>query len=149
MELNFTIQKGSIEDIQKISLQIPEFEIPYSDEKFKKRLSENKSLILIATHKGQHVGFKAGYERDNYFYSWIGGVLPKFRKKGIAKKLALYQEEWAKKEGFNYIVFKTRNRFKSMLLFGLTNGFNIIGFEPKDEELNYRIILKKVLTTGQ
>ena len=102
-------------------------------------------MILIAIHNGQQIGFKAGYERDNYFYSWVGGVLPTFRKNGIAKRLAKEQEKWAKAEGYSQIVFKTRNRFKSMLLFGLTNGFNIIGFEEKDDILNYRIILKKEL----
>ncbi len=142
-KLDFKIQTGSISDVQNLSLQIPEFETPYSDEKFKKRLLENKSLILIASYNGQQIGFKAGYKRDDYFYSWVGAVLPEYRKMGIAKKLAIYQEKWAKKEGFDQIVFKTRNRFKSMLLFGLTNGFDIIGFEAKDDISNFRIILKK------
>ena len=35
------------------------------------------------------IGFKVGYERDGYFYSWMGGVLSDYRKKGVAQNLLM------------------------------------------------------------
>ena len=93
--------------------------------------------------EGEKAGFKVGYARDDYFYSWMGGVLPKFRKRGVAKALAMEQEIWAKKNNFNSIQFKTWNQHKAMLIFSLKNGFDIIALEKRKRVVDYRIILEK------
>ena len=66
---------------------------------------------------GEPAGFKVGYERENYFYSWMGAVLPAYRRLGIAQKLADQQEKWAKSAGYTTIRFKTRNHHKGMFIF--------------------------------
>ncbi len=128
--------------------QIPEFgDNLYDESVFIERLSVAESLILVAKTNTRIVGFKSGYKRfnDGSFYSWMGGVLPEFRKLRIAKKLADAQEKWAKEHGYNAITFKTRNRLKPMLIFALKNGFDIIDVIPQDKDCNHRIILKKLL----
>ena len=72
--------------------------MPYGIEEFERRCS-GIHLSLIAEIENQSVGFKIGYDRfkDGSFYSWMGGVLPEFRKKGVASALADFQENWAKK----------------------------------------------------
>ena len=122
---NFQIKNGSIEEAINISMRLPEFHNPHQKEVYEERLGSKKHLILIAYKNEEPIGFKVGYERDDTFYSWMGGVLPNFRKSGVAKKLATVQEDWARKNGFQTITFKTRNRLKGMLIFALKNNFNL------------------------
>lgn len=148
MKLEVNIAEGTINDCLEIMGNIPEFgDNQYDEVVFTNRLSEKKKLILIAVANNRTVGFKVGYKRDDdeSFYSWMGGVLPEFRRLRIAKKLADAQEEWAKKQGYTAITFKTRNYLKPMLIFALKNGFNIIDVIPKEKISNHRIILKKLL----
>ena len=126
--------------------QIPEFEGDFTIELLEKRLMDTP-IILVAFHNDLPVGCKIGYDRyqDGSFYSWLGGVLPEFRKKGIADQLNAKMEKRVSESGYTALVFKTRNKFKSMLQFGLKNGYQIVGFEEKDDPSENRIILKKQL----
>ncbi|MBA4851949.1 GNAT family N-acetyltransferase [Emticicia sp. BO119] len=145
---NVTIRCGTVAECVAISQLIPEFSDGIYDEKiYETRLFNTKSLILVAVAGDTLVGFKVGYKRDNdgSFYTWMGGVLPNYRKQSIAQQLADAQERWVKQEGFNAIVMKTRNRFKSMLLFALKNGFNVEEVEQKGAIEDHRIILRKKL----
>jgi GNAT superfamily N-acetyltransferase len=92
------------------------------------------------------VGFKVGYQReiDGSFYSWMGGVLPDFRRRHVARLLAEAQEKWAAGHGYRRITCKTRNRHKAMLLFALKNGFRITAVEPQPDPDENRIWLEKV-----
>ncbi|WP_299156148.1 GNAT family N-acetyltransferase [uncultured Tenacibaculum sp.] len=89
--------------------------------------TKERIFSIIAYHNTIPVGFKIGYQYDaNTFYSWVGGVLPKYQKKGIASKLAKLQEYWAINNGFNKLRTKSMNKFKPMLILNLKNGFDII-----------------------
>jgi len=142
---NFQIKNGIIEEAVNISMQLPEFHNPHPKEVYEERLSGKKHLILIAYDNTKPIGFKVGYEREDSFYSWMGGVLPSYRKNGIAKKLAATQEDWARTNGFQTITFKTRNRLKGMLIFAIKNNFHITDVEPKESIDEYRISLRKYL----
>ena len=141
--MKIQIRKANIEEVFLVSQKIPEFKQSYPKEEYKLRLENVVQLILIAEVEGEIAGFKVGYARDDYFYSWMGGVLPKFRKIGVAKALAVEQETWAKKNNFNAIQFKTWNQHKAMLIFSLKNGFDIIALEKRKRVADYRIILEK------
>lgn len=94
---------------------------------FKNRFGEHPELYsTIAYHDKKMVGFKIGYPyNETIFYSWIGGVIPDFRLQGIAKQMALLQEQWAKRNGFIGLRTKSMNRFKEMMILNLKNGFEI------------------------
>lgn len=141
----FEIKKGDISTVVELSRQLPEFVNPAGEDEYQRRLEGVRNLVLIAWDEKKPVAFKVGYEREDHFYSWMGGVLPEYRKKGLAKKLADVQEAWARKEGFETLIFKTRNQHKGMLIFALKNGFDIVGFSEKEETSANRILLKKVL----
>ena len=140
-----SIKRGSIAEVVALSKGIPEFTNPYSAQEYQKRLANIEHLILIAWQNDQPIGFKVGYNKETTFYSWMGGVLPPFRRKGVAQKLAKVQENWARKRQYQNIMLKTRNQHQTMLIFALKNGFKIVGFEPKDSLEAHRIILKKRL----
>ena len=121
------IWEGSFQECVNLSFKIPEFNSPYKIEEYKKRCAA-ESLVLIAKIDNQPVGFKIGYDRfkNGSFYSWMGGVLPKFRRMGVAYSLANFQEKWAAENGFNSIILKTRKKHDEMIAFSLNRGFIII-----------------------
>ncbi|MCF2874733.1 MULTISPECIES: GNAT family N-acetyltransferase [unclassified Tenacibaculum] len=89
--------------------------------------TKEKVFSIIAYYNNNPVGFKIGYQyNSNTFYSWVGGVLPQYRKKGIASQLAKLQENWALQNGFKKLRTKSMNKFKPMLILNLKNGFDII-----------------------
>lgn len=147
-QLSFTIREASPGELLWVHGRIPEFlgkEVSlnfYTD-----RLKNRHHLALVAEKEGELLGFKVGYqdEKPETFYSWMGGVRPEFRKFGIATALADYQEKWAKKNGYTFIFFKTRNRLPPMINFGLSRGFKIIEVIRKGGVEDYRIVMKKDL----
>ena len=102
-----------------LSFKIPEFNSPYKIEEYKKRCA-GKYLPLIAEIDNQPVGFKNGN-----FYSWMGGVLPKFRRMRVAYSLANFQEKCADENGFSSIILKTQQKHDEMIAFSLNRGFII------------------------
>ncbi len=139
------IKEGTIAQVVALSNQIDEFVSPHGALEYENRLANVPHNILVAYEGEEPVGFKVGYERDGYFYSWMGGVRKEWRRKGVAQTLANRQEEWARQQGYTSVTFKTRNRLKPMLLFGLRNGFNIVGFEEREDIGENRILLRKEL----
>ena len=145
--VNVTIKQGSIEEVVNLSMQIPEFNTPHQHDEYEKRLQGIPHLIAIAYVENNAAGFKVGYQRENdgSFYSWMGGILPGFRRQGIAQMLADYQEDWARKQGYIKVKMKTRNRLKPMLYFALGNGFNITEVDSAETIEENRIHLEKQL----
>lgn len=142
------IFQGSVKEVVDLSVQVPEFDDPHKNQVYHERLHNKDHLILIAKVKGVAAGFKVGYDKfeDGSFYSWMGGVLPEYRKLGVAKRLAEHQEQLATERGYEKIVLKTRNRHKNMLLFAINSGFKIIKLIPAHNIDEHRIVLEKALT---
>lgn len=124
--------------------QIPEFDETFTHEKLQRRLDDTM-LILVAYLNNKAIGCKIAYRRfnDNSLYSWLGGVVPEFRKQGVATLLNQKMEKLAKEKGYKSISFKTRNKFKAMLQFAIKNGYNIVDFETKQSIPENRIVLNK------
>lgn len=145
---DFRIRPGTIDEAVMVSNAIPEFDKPYQNEEYIKRLDETPHIILVAELVGGEVaGFKAGYERDQdgSFYSWMGGVKPEYRKEGLANSLSHGMEVWAQAQGYTSLRFKTRNCHRAMLHFAISDGFDIVGFDAAEEISQHRIWLEKKL----
>lgn len=107
--------------------------------------TKTQLLCLIAYDQKTPVGFKIGYRYDETtFYSWVGGVLENYRKRGIAKTLASLQEKWAQENGFSKLRTKSMNRFKPMLILNLKNGFDIVQVYTNDSGQT-KIIFEKAI----
>lgn len=141
----FTIRVATIEAAAALLAQLPEFTDPPTAADCYERIGSRPYCCLVAEADGRVVGCKLGYDRDGEFYSWLGGVLPAYRRRGIARGLALAQEAWARRRGYTAIAFKTRNQHKAMLAFALQNGFDVVGFTEKATVATNRILLRKVL----
>lgn len=144
--MNLLIKDSNIKTVLDISNQIEEFEEPYGEEEYKNRLENVQHKILVAFDHTIPIGFKVGYAKsDQLFYSWMGGVISRYRKQGVAKALADAQENWAKQNGYQIIEMKTRNIHKRMLIFALSNGFHIKKVISKSDWRQNRIYLEKRL----
>lgn len=141
------VRETDLETALAVLEQLPEFDALKPLDHYRQMLKGEKHLILTAFVEGKAAGCKIGYDRfkDGSFYSWLGGVVPNFRKDGVAKALAEHQEKWAVENGFESIKFKTQNRHKAMLQFALKNGFFIYNVKPKEVLDQYRIELIKPL----
>jgi predicted GNAT superfamily acetyltransferase len=128
--LKTRIEVGTTRAAFELYRAVPEFE-PHSTidaAEFENRLAHASALVLIAYDDGDAIGFKAGYDRyqDGSWYSWLGGVLPAFRGRGVADALREYQEAWARDAGYRCIYVKTRNRFGAMRAMLASAGYQIV-----------------------
>jgi len=141
------VREGSVDEVVALMQHLPEFTNPYTKEELKKRLLA-AHLMLVAEVEDDLVGFKCGYDRDigsMKFYSWLGGVLPKYRKMGIAKLLLDKMVEWCRERNYEVLEFKTFNEHKGMLIFSLKNGFEIVDVRYSTKDDRKRIVLQKPL----
>ena len=67
-------------------------------------------------------------------YSWIGGTRRDWRGQGFFRALTEEQEAWAHDNGFDEILVKTKNRLYNMRGTLDTLEFNVIKFEPNDQD---------------
>lgn len=120
------------------------FDEPTKD--FVARLQGKKSPVLfLACHEGRAVGFKLSYERrPDECYSWLGGVQPDYRRRGIADELMRRQHSWAQAAGYRSVTTETENRYRGMLILNLNAGFDIVGTYVHDSGC-LRILLRKDL----
>ncbi|EPT8923727.1 hypothetical protein [Cronobacter malonaticus] len=78
------------------------------------------------------MGFKLGYESARgAFYSWPGGVVPAYRRDGIAQQRLETQECWARENGYQRLYVKTRNQFRAMLMLLVRNGYQVMGWKRR------------------
>ena len=122
-------------ELQRILAQVPELNLQF-DEAAADALLAREGTLFIAEMEGEVAGFKAGYDRyqDGSYYSWLGGVVPVFRKQGVAQSLLEQQEAWVLEAGYRGIYVKTRNRFVGMRMFLAKNGYDVVGIELPEGE---------------
>ena len=144
---SFHIHEDKLDDAFMVSTNIPEFDDPYEISEYSKRLNSTVHLILTAYDDHNPIAFKIGYHRhsDGSFYTWMGGSLPNYRRKGIANNLADHQEAWAKKKSYNSIKVQTRSKHNAMLTLLINRGFQITNRNEKISNSNTHIWMSKPL----
>ncbi|WP_226673530.1 GNAT family N-acetyltransferase [Rossellomorea aquimaris] len=116
-----------------------------SDDLITKMASKSEILIDMAMVGSKVIGYKLGYELDPHtFYSWLGGVDPEYRKQGIAAELMKRQHHTLKELGYAVVQTKTMNKWRSMLILNIKNGFDVIDTYTNEKGL-HKIILEKKL----
>ncbi|HLF54303.1 MAG TPA: GNAT family N-acetyltransferase [Candidatus Nanoarchaeia archaeon] len=131
--MSITTRRGPecLDDAVVVSQSIPEFDSPYPKSTYEQRLANTDSVIEVVYVDDRPVAFKIGYDRDKdgSFYSWMGGVLPEFRRQGHAQLLASSQERYAIWKGYTSIKLKTRRRHTAMQALAQKNGFTVTSEE--------------------
>jgi len=140
------VRKAGIADLSKavyVLNHIPEFDSLFYTKQLQTKLEKSEFILLLAEFAGKPVACKIAYNRyfDGSVYSWLGGVLPPFRRQGVAKMLHEHLVREAKRHFFQSIRLKTRNQHNAMLIFALKSGFHISGFTPYENYIDSRIEL--------
>lgn len=119
------------------------FSMPYSIEKMLDKTRCCSKFFAQFFFDGEEpIAFKVGYDRDGYFYSWIGGVASIYRGQNLATLLMQRQHEWAREQGFEKVRTHTDNRFPEMINLNSKFGFTVVDTRIKDHTIE-QIIMEK------
>lgn len=104
--------------------------------------------VACASDAGRLVGFKAGYATSRTrYYSWLGGVHPDSRRRGIAAELMRHQHAWLREHGFEVVETATNQDNLAMTQANLRHGFAICGLKHKSGRV--QILFSKELRLGE
>jgi len=141
-----TVEHGTIDDVLCVDAQIPEFDGRTTQQIIVERLIDTPSLILIAKVDAKPIGYKIGYALSKtVFYSWLGGVIPAYRKQGVATKLREQQESWALNAGYLELSVKSMNRYPAMLQLLIASGYQISAYQDNGSSAMAKICFTKNL----
>jgi predicted GNAT superfamily acetyltransferase len=131
---------AALRDLHALIFANPEL----SETVLKERLSwQRDPLVLLAWQDEKLVGYKIGYLRkERHYYSWIGGVHPDYRGKGIARALMQLQHDFCREQAYLTVRTHTKNTWRQMLILNLRYDFDIIG-TLTDEQGEPKLILEK------
>jgi len=145
--MTITLRPETLDTLMDLYVRMPEFSQSADLSVWQSRLENRQIHPLVAYVDGKPAGFKLGYAlSDRVFYSWLGGVLPEYRRLGIAQQLLSAQEEWAQRQGYQQINVKTRNQFRGMLLMLIKNNYQLVEIEKADIPESHRLLLEKPLS---
>lgn len=136
------VEFGEIFEVQD---QIPEFDEGDFEQRYRDRIPENDSLILLAELDGGKAGYSVAYDKfgDNSFYLWMAGVVPEARRKGVMTRMLERVEEVASDRGYEEVKIKTRNERKGMRCLLIDQGYDVCGYNEFDDIERSEILEKK------
>jgi hypothetical protein len=79
--------------------------------------------MLVAIVERQHVGFIIGFElMPSTYFCWLCGVVPDFRRAGIATQLMQGQQAWARDHDYALMRFECQNQHRPMMHAAITRA---------------------------
>jgi ribosomal protein S18 acetylase RimI-like enzyme len=103
-------------------------------------------LLLIARLEQSPVGFLVALElKPDTHRLWLCGVLPEYRRRGVASQLLEAHRGRARERGYRRVRFECFNRHRAMLHAAVTSGFNIIGLRWDNQNHDHLVIFEKEL----
>ncbi|MDZ4699816.1 MAG: GNAT family N-acetyltransferase [Rhodothermales bacterium] len=135
------ISMGRIDVVRELNTAI------FHEERIINTFDREDLLILLAWYEGLPVGFKIGYRYGKEtFYSAKGGVLPAFRRQGVARILLYEMLDRVRARGYKRFIYDTfPNKHPGMTVMGLAEGFRVVRADYNPVYRDYRIQLEKVL----
>lgn len=117
----------------------------FEEERVINTLERDDLLVLLAYLGDEPIGFKIGYRESRFvFYSAKGGVLPEYRRCGVARKLLEEMLRRVKKKGYVRFAFDTfPNRHPGMAVLALTEGFRLTKADYNALYKDYRLRFEK------
>lgn len=96
---------------------------------FNRRFAGRRNVsILMASIQKAAVGFNLGFElTPTTYYSWMCGVLPGYRRAGIATQLIEAQQAWSADQGYSTLRFECNNQHRAMLHVAINQGYDLVG----------------------
>jgi len=120
---------------------------PRDAESFRRRfLGRHNCLQMIARIKDQPVGFFMGFElKPTTFFAWFYGVLPDFRRQGVATQLMEAVHEWARENEYESVRLECHNAARSMLHLAIACDYIVAGIRWDPDRGDNLVIFEKTL----
>jgi GNAT superfamily N-acetyltransferase len=114
---------------------------------FRRRyLGRYNILQMVARVKDRPVGFFLGFElKPTVFFAWFYGVVPEFRRQGIASQLMEAVHDWARHHEYEAIRFECHNQHRPMLHLSIASNYDIVGIRWDPDRGDNLVIFEKVL----
>lgn len=121
------------------------FRPPHEVEFFRRRLvGRYNPLLLVAHVEKQPIAFSTGFElKPTVYFSWLTGVLPDYRRSGIASQIHEAQMAWAVEHGYHHIRMECHNSHRPILMMAIKMNFNIVGMRWDPDRTENLIIFEK------
>jgi GNAT superfamily N-acetyltransferase len=122
------------------------FRPPRDEEHFQRRyLGRHNVLQMVARLNQRAVGFALGFElKPRVFFTWFYGVLPSYRRQGIASQLMEAVHSWAKQNDYESIRCECHNQHRSMLHLAISQEYDIVGIRWDPDRGDNLILLQKM-----
>ncbi len=135
---------GDLDAIRKMNHLI------FAEDRVINSFEKEDLLILEARIHNEPVGFKVGYrENQKIFYSAKGGILPDYRRQGIALHLLKDMMIRVQQMGYSHFAFDTfPNLHPGMTILALENGFRLIKSDYNSVYKEYRLRFERRLVDG-
>jgi GNAT superfamily N-acetyltransferase len=79
------------------------------------------------------------------YFNWLCGVIPDYRRQGIATQLLQGQHAWAHDHGYEIIRFECQNQHRPMLHAAITEGYDLVGIRWDTHAAQNMVIFEKDL----
>ena len=123
------------------------FRPPRDEEHFARRyLGRHNVLQMVARVDDRPVGFFLGFElKPTVYFAWFYGVVPEFRRQGVASQLMDAVHAWARDNDYNSIRFECHNQHRPMLHLAIALGYDIVGIRWDPDRGDNLVLFEKGL----
>lgn len=135
------VDRTSLDIIRRLNVAI------FNEERIINTFEKEDLIMLLAIVDGEAVGFKIGYRENRFvYYSAKGGVLPEYRRQGVALKMLDEMMGRARERGYIRFAYDTfPNLGAGMTIMGLEEGFRVVKADFNKTYKDWRIRLEKRL----
>lgn len=113
----------------------------FQEERLINSFARDDLRMWVARADGRPIGFKVGYRESRLvFYSAKGGVLPEYRRLGVARALLEEMARIVAAVGYRRLAFDTfPNRHPGMAVMALEGGFRLTRADYNPTYRDYRL----------
>ncbi len=117
-------------------------------ESFRRRFLGRYNIVQMVAHiEEQPVGFFLGFElKPTVFFAWFYGVVPEFRRQGIASQLMEAAHDWARENDYTSIRLECHNQHRPMLHLAISLGYDIVGMRWDPDRGENLVLFEKVVS---
>ena len=114
---------------------------------FRRRFRGRYNILrMIARIQDRPVGFFLGFElKPTTFFAWFYGVLPDFRRQGIASQIMEAVHDWARLNDYEAIRFECHNQHRPMLHLAIAQEYDIVGIRWDPDRGANLVLFQKML----
>lgn len=133
------VDRTSLDVVKRLNAAI------FDEERIINTFDREDLMILLVMIEREPVGFKVGYRENRFvYYSAKGGVLPEYRRQGLARKMLYEMMSRARERGYIRFAYDTfPNHNAGMTIMGLQEGFRVVKADFNKTYKDWRLRLEK------